>query len=213
MATPKLWSNVQVAMQSALATADVITGITKASPGVATSVAHGILDAEYIVMDVEGMHQIDGRVFRVDNKADDTLELEGEDTTLFDTFSSGNMQVITFGTSLGTVRTLSASGGEYSFIDTTTIHDNIAKQIPGIASAASYAIENIWDVSDAGLLAMKTASDNKAQRAFKFTFSDGQIMVFNGYVGTSLLPTGNAQDLVTTPSVITVFGTPTYYSA
>jgi hypothetical protein len=38
-------------------------------------------------------------------------------------------------------------------------------------------------------------------------------MVFNGYVGASLLPTGQAQDKVTTPSTITMFGSPTYYAS
>jgi len=82
-----------------------------------------------------------------------------------------------------------------------------------LASPISYSFENIWDVSDAGLVALKSASDTKAQRAFKFTFADGQIMVFNGYVGATLLPGGNAQDLVTTSVVITMFGAPTYYSS
>ncbi len=213
MANPKVWSNVKVAMESAKASDLTVTGITNASPGVATSVAHGLSNGEYVAMDVEGMHQLDGKVVRVANVATDTFELEGVDTTNFDTFSSGIANEITLGTTVGTVRGLSASGGEFDFIDTTTIHDAVAKQIPGIASAAVYTLENIWDVSDAGLIAMNSASDNKAQKCFRFTFSDGQIMVFCGYVGASLLPTGSAQDVVTTPTTMTAYGTPTYYSS
>lgn len=213
MATAKVWSNVSVAMQSALATADTITGITKANPGVVTATAHGISNGTYVVLTVQGMSQLNGRVVRVANAATDTFELEGVDTTNFDTFSSGSCQAITYGTTLNTVRSLTSSGGDYNFIDTTTIHDNVATQIPGLAAAASYSFENIWDVSDAGLVALKSASDNKAQRAFKFTFADGQIMVFNGYVGASLLPGGSSQDLVTTSSVVTMFGAATYYSS
>lgn len=213
MATAKVWSNVSVAMQSALATADTITGITKANPGVVTATAHGISNGTYVVLTVQGMSQLNGRVVRVANAATDTFELEGVDTTNFDTFSSGSCQAITYGTTLNTVRSLTSSGGDYNFIDTTTIHDNVATQIPGLAAAASYSFENIWDVSDAGLVALKSASDNKAQRAFKFTFADGQIMVFNGYVGASLLPGGSSQDLITTSSVVTMFGAATYYSS
>jgi len=205
-------------MQSALAAADTISGITKANPGVVTcSAAHGFANGDYVVLDIEGMYQLDGKVVRVANiggaSPEDTFELEGVDTTLFGTFSSGTAEGITFGSTVGTITSLSASGGEFDFIDTTTIHDAVAKQIPGVASAAVYTSDNIWDVSDAGLVAMKAASDTKAQRSFKFTFSDGQIMVFNGYVGASLLPTGSAQDLVTTPTTYTAYGTPTYYSA
>lgn len=213
MADPKLWSNVSVAMQSALGAATTISAITQANPGVATSTSHGYSDTNYLLLDVVGMSQIDERIFRVDNSDANTYELEGEDTTNYDAFTSGTAKLVTFGTSIGTIRTLTASGGDPNFIDVTTIHDNVQKQIPGLASAISYSLENIWDVSDTALLAMKTASDESTQRAFKFTFSDGQIMVFNGYISAPLLPTGSAQDLVTSPATITLFGTPTYYSS
>lgn len=213
MATATLWSNVSVAMQSALAAADTVTAITKASPGVATSTSHGMADGAYFKLDVEGMYQVDERVFRVDNTAANTFDLEGENTTDYDTFTSGSAYEITFGTTLAVLTTLSASGGDFDFVDVTTIHDNVRKQIPGVANPATYSFEAIWDVSDAGLVALKAASDAQAQRAFKFTFANGQIMVFNGYVGATLLPVGNNQDLVKTNVVITMFGTPTYYAS
>lgn len=213
MADPKLWSNVSVAFESALAAADTITAITKANPGVVTSTAHGLTNGDYVKLTIQGMSQLDGRVARVANAAADTFELEGIDTTLFDTFSSGTAEGITYGTTIGTIRNLSASGGDPNFIDVTTIHDNVSKQIPGLSSAISYSLENIWDVSDTALLAMKTASDAQSQKAFKFMFADGQLMVFNGYISAPLLPTGSAQDLITSPATITLYGTPTYYAS
>jgi len=213
MATAKIWSNVQVAMQSALATGVTATGITNANPGVVTYSGAAETNGTYVVMTVQGMTQVNNRVFRVASAATGTYALEGENTTNYGTFSSGSYQVVTFGTTLGTVRGLTAGGGDYNFIDTTTIHDTIATQIPGLANPSTFTFENIWDVSDTALIALKSASDLKSVRAFKFTFSDGQIMVFNGYVGANLLPGGNAQDLVTTQTVITMFGSPTYYSS
>lgn len=214
MPTARKWSNVAVAMQSALAAAKTITAITKASPGVASSVAHGYSNGDYVVLMVQGMHQLNGRVARVANVAADTFELEGIDTSAFDTFSSGTAEEITFGTSITTATTLSASGGDFDFIDTTTIHGNAKTQMPGLPNPATYQFENIWDVSDAGLVAMKAASDAQAMRAFKFTFgTGGQIMVFTGYVGASLLPGGSAQQMVTTGTVITMFGAPSYYAS
>jgi hypothetical protein len=213
MATAKIWSNVQVAMQSVLAAADTVTGITQANPGVVSSTAHGIANGAYVLANIEGMKEINGRVFRVANTAANAFDLEGENTTTYDAFSSGNVQEITFGTSFGTVRGLTTNGGDFPFIDTTTIHDKVATQIPGIASAISYSFEHIWDVANAALIAMKLASDQKAQRAFRFTFANGAIMVFNGYCGATLIPAGNAQDLVTTQTTITMFGSPTYYAS
>lgn len=214
MATTRKWSNVAIAMQSALAAADTITGITKANPGVATSTAHGMANGDYAALTINGMHQLNNRVTRLSGVAANTFNLEGIDTTLFETFTSGSAEAITFGTSITTATSVSSSGGDFDFIDTTTIHDNAKTQIPGLPNPATFTFENIWDVSDAGLLAMKTASDAQAKRAFKFTFgTGGQIMVFQGYVGCSLLPGGSAQGLVTTQTVITMFGSPTVYSS
>ncbi len=208
------WSNVAVAMQSALAAADTITGITKASPGVVTAAGHGLNNGDYVFLLVAGMHQLNGRVVRVANKATDTFELEGVNTTDFDTFSSGTAEAITFGTSITTATTISSSGGGFDFIDTTTIHGNAKTQTPGLPAASSFTMDHIWDAADAGQIAMKTASDAQARRAFKFTFgTGGKIMVFAGYVGFNGIPGGSAQALVTTQSAITMEGSPTYYAS
>jgi Phage tail tube protein, TTP len=214
MATVRKWANVAVAMQSTLATADTLTAITKANPGVGSAAAHGFVNSDYIVLSVQGMHQLNGKVVRVANVTAGTFELEGVDTTLYETFSSGTAQVITFGTSITTATTMAAAGGDFDFIDTTTIHVNTKTQIPGLANPQTYTFDNLWDIADAGQIAMKAASDQQAQRAFRFTFgTGGPIMVFTGYVGFTAAPTGNAQDKVTSPAVITAFGTPTYYTA
>lgn len=214
MATARKWSNIQIAMQSALAAAKTITGITKASTGVVTSAAHGYSNGDYVFLSIQGMHQLNDRVARVASVATDTFQLEGIDTTLFDTFTSGTAEKITFGTSISTATSVSSSGGGFDMIDITTIHDNSKKEMPGLPAASTFSFDNIWDVADAGLLAMKTASDAQAKRAFKFTFgSGGQIMVFSGYVGATLLPAGNAQDKVTTSTTITMQGSPSYYAS
>lgn len=213
MATAKKWSNVAVAMQSALGTSVTITAISKDTEGVVTA-TNTLTNGDYVVLSVQGMRQVDDRVFRVKTVSGTGFTLEGEDTTDFDTFASGTAQKITFGTSVTTATSLSSSGGDFDFIDTTTIHQAARTQMPGLPSAASFSFDNIWDVSDAGLKAMKSASDGQAKRAFMFTFgAGGQIMVFNGYVGASLLPGGSAQQLVTTKTTITMNGTPTYYAS
>jgi len=214
MATATKWANVAVAMQSALAAADTITGITKASPGVVTATAHGMSNGDFVYLSVQGMYQLDGKVVRIANVATNTFELEGIDTTAFDTFSSGTAQAVTFGTSITTATTMNASGGDFDFIDTTTIHSNVKTQIPGLGNPVTYSFDNLWDSADAGQIAMKAASDAQAIRAFKFTFgTGGKIMAFAGYVGFTGAPTGNAQDKVVTPATITAFGTPTYYAS
>lgn len=214
MPTPTVWKNVAVAMQSVLAAAKTISAITKASPGVATSTAHGYSNGDIVFLTISGMYQLNDKPVRVANVTANTFELEGIDTTLFDTFSSGTAEKVTLGTSITTATTISSSGGNFDFIDSTTIHANSKSQLPGLPEATTFTIDHIWDVTDTGLLALKSASDNQAKRVFQFTFgTGGKKMLFAGYVGCSLLPGGAAQQLVTTPSVITMNGTPTYYAS
>lgn len=213
MPNVSLWTKVAIAVQSALAAAGTITGITKANPGVATEVAHGRSNGDYVLLTISGMFQLDARVVRIANKTTDTYELEGVDTTDYDTFSSGTAEGITFGTTLATATTVQGSGGDFAFVDTTTIHDDRNTQVPGNSTPATYTFENIWDVADAGLVALQTASDNKARRAVKMTFANGQKVVFDAYVGATLLPVGSAPGKVTTSVVMTMHGRPTTYSS
>jgi len=211
MANVSKWSNVAVAIQSALAAAVPINSISKATTGVVGYTGTDPTNGDYLAVTANGMFQVDSRVFRAANVngAGNTVELEGENTTAYDTFTSGSFQVVTFGTSITTLTGLQASGGDFDFIDVTTIHDNVRRQIPGISSPATFTFESLWDVSDAGLIALKQASDAQSKRAIRFTFSNGQKVVFLGYVGATLLPQGNAQDKVTTQVVITMDGRPT----
>lgn len=212
MATPIVWKNVGVAMQSAIDAPKDITTITKGSPGVASITAHGYANGDILLLTVNGMHQLNDKVVRVANVTTGTFELEGIDTTSFDEFTSGTAQKVTLGTTMSTATTISATGGDFEFIDVTTIHDNTKKQIPGLPGAISYQMDHIWDASDPCLLAMKSASDIQAKRVFRFQFgAGGKILLFAGYVGCSMLPGGQAQQLVNTSVVITMNGTPTYY--
>jgi hypothetical protein len=214
MATVTLWKNVAVALQSAAAATKTISAITKANPGVATSSSHGYSNGDFVLLVVSGMSQVNNKVVRVSSVATDTFALEGVDTSAFDTFSSGTASKLTFGTSLSTVTGSSSSGGDFTFEDTSTIHDGQKTQVPSVANPTTYTFDHFWDPSDAGQSAMKTASDAQTALAVKFTFgTGGKIVVFYGYVGFPGTPGGSAFGKVTTQSVITQFGRPTYYSS
>ena len=215
MATVRKWANVAVSMQSALAAAVTITAISKAAPGVITA-TNTYANGDYVILNVQGMYQLNGRVFRVVNVSGTNFQIEdvtggtGINTTNFDTFSSGTAQKITFGTSISTATSVDASGGDFDFIDTTVIHTNQKTQIPGTANAISFSMDHLWDVTDPAQIAMKVATDTQDQRAFKFTFgTGGPVMVFSGYVGFVGTPGGSAQDKIVSQSTITAFGSPT----
>lgn len=215
MATARKWSNVAIAMQSAIAATKTITAITKASGGgVASSTAHGYSNGDFVWLQVLGMYQVNDKVVRVSSVAADSFTLEGVDTSLYDTFVSGTAQKITFGNSITTATTMSSGGGSFDYIDITTIHANAKSQIPGLPAAQSYTFDNIWDPADAGQVAMKAASDSQSKLAFRFTFgTGGPIMCFGGYVGFTGAPAGSAQALITSQATVTSQGNPTYYAS
>ena len=215
MANAQVWSNVQIAVESAKATALTISGITKATTGVVTYTGTDPSNGDYALLKVQGMYQLDYRVCRIANVngAGNTFELEGVNTSSYDTFTSGTAEVVTFGTSLSVISAISASGGDFDFIDTTVIHSNVKTQIPGMANPITFNMTALWDPADAGLVALKAASDARSQLAIRITFAGGQKTVFTGYVGCTLLPTGSAQQKVETPVTFTMFGRPSHYSS
>jgi hypothetical protein len=193
-----------------------ISSITKANPGVVSYTGADPQNGDIVLLSVQGMWQLDDKAVRVTSvdTTSNTFVLEGVDTTQFEDFSTGTFSVVTLGTSITTATTISSSGGDFEMIDTTTIHVNARTQMPGLPNATTFTMDHLWDASDPGLIALKAASDTQSKRVFRFTFGQGgKTMLFAGYVGASLLPAGQAQQLVTTNAVITMNGTPTYYAS
>ena len=209
----KFWTGVGIDVQTALGAAKTITAITKANPAVATSTAHGYANGDYVVLAVQGMWQADTKTVRVANVTANTFELEGCDSTSFDTFSSGTAQAITFGTTFSTIGDFTTSGGDFDMIDITTIHDTNKKTIPGAASAIECSGNFNWDPADAGQVAMKAASEARVLRAMKIQFSDGAKWVFTGYPGYAGNPTGGAGAKVSSPFKIAGYGRPSFYAS
>lgn len=208
-----IWKGVQVAMQSVIAAAITVTGISKASPGVVT-VANNFAAGDIVLLsEVQGMIQVNNRLFRVITPTAANFALEGEDTTLFDTFVSAKVQKVTLGVNFSTLLDFTVSGGESSEIDTTTIHDTQATSAPGLPSALVISSNSIWNVADPGLIAAKKASDVQGIRAFMLKFQTGDIFLVNGYISATLSPAGSAQEKVTTPIKITANGGSTTYAS
>lgn len=215
MANPIFWTNVGIDVQTALAAAVSITAVTKTSPGVATygGVVHPAND-DYIAITANGMHQINDRILRIANvnTTAKTFELEGEDTSSYDTFINGSYQIVTYGASFNSVQTISPSGGDYEKADITTIHDSVRKNVPTIAAPLTLAMTNYFDLTDPGFVECNKAYKAKAKRAIRVRFGSGAKMVMMGYVGAAGVPTGQAQGVVQTPVTIEAQNLPTVYA-
>jgi hypothetical protein len=218
MATVNKWSGVAVAMQSALGANKTITAVALGATATITA-THDFAAGDYIVFNVQGTTQLNDKVFRVDSVSTTvSFVIEDTDGTSVDTtgwgaFTSGTCNKITFGTSISTMVDFNASGGEANPIPTTTIHDDEETEIPGTKSPLVLSFSNIWDPSEAGLIALGAADQAAVKYAFKITFKTGVVAVFTGYVSYSGAPTGTAQDKVVSPGSIRVAKRPTYYAS
>ena len=205
MPTVTRWVKVGVAFESLLGSAKTMSAVSLASPGQVTSAAHGLANGDYVRYDItNGMQQLADRVLRISNVLTNTWDIEGVDTSSgYDAFVAGTAKKVTLGNSFTTLMDAAPSGGEQQFITYRLLHDDIENQIPSVKSAQVYTFRSLWDPADATLIAAETASDQSAQKAVLFTFSNGRKYVFSGYVGFNFSPAGQAGELVECSLTIT----------
>lgn len=206
-------SGLAMSMQSAIAAAQTISSVTKVAPGViTTSAAHGYANGDIILLEVNGMIELDKRVVEVMAVTSTTFQIVGPDgvtgldTTLFSTFSSGTAKKLTLGTSITGVQGFSSSGGDIKFEDSTTVHDTVDKQIVVGANALSYSLEMQWDPASAGQAAMKAAFESRTSKAFRIQWPSGAYVMFFGSVGYSGAPGGNKHGITTTSAAVSAEG-------
>lgn len=209
------WRSVGVAIESARAAAKPLTDSPYIAVGSTATVyadGHGYSNGDYVYISAQGMWQIDGRVVRVASAATDTFVAEGVDTTNYDACTGGNCYKLTFGTTLSTATNITGSGGEPEYADESTIHSAVRVRAPVLATPLTFSMESVWDPADAGLVALKSASDSLESLAIRFTFSNAKKFLFEGYVSCTMVPTGSFGELVKTPISIESKGRFTTYA-
>jgi hypothetical protein len=211
------WSGVAVALGS-IGTARTIADITKANPAVVYHSGAVLTSGDYVALtSVLGMSQVNNRAFRLTTPASvspgPTAALENENSTAYDTFTSGQISPITFSYSMSTGTSVTASGGDFDFADTTTIHDLQRSQIPNISSPLTYSFDCFWDPSDTFLTQVLSYTRLQTLVALRLTFTNTYKFLVLGYVAASLAPTGSQGEVVKTPVTFTAFGLPTLYTS
>jgi hypothetical protein len=209
------WVKTQIDVETAAATAVTITTITKANPA-QVSYASGTdpANGDTVSLDTAGMIELNGRDFRVANVngAGNTFDLEGVDSTAYNTFTSGTFQVKTMGVSMTTVQDVGSSGGEYEFADLTTIHDDARRRAPTVSSPFALTLGCLFKPEDAAAIELGKANDTKTVRSIKVRWPSGRKALFRAYVGASGIPTGSAQEVVKTNVSFEGQGKPTFYA-
>lgn len=184
--------NIQIALATTFGTAVPLTAISNASPGVASSIAHGLLDGA-LGRVTSGWSRLNDRVVRVAGKTNDAFNLEGIDTsstTLYPAAAgAGTFTPITAWTPIIQVLEVTANGGEQNFANYEFMEDDQDVQIPDRISAMSLALTIADDPTLAGYIALKAAHEGTAVRPVRITLSNGSKLFYNGYVSFNETPT------------------------
>lgn len=202
---PIFWTDVGVAVETAASAAIVITDISKAAEGVVTysgAPATAPEDGDIIVLrNVTGMSAVNDRAFRIADvdTVSKTFKLEGEDTTAYRTFKSGQAHVVTLDAEFRSVQEVAASGGDPVTASTSTIHVKQLKNAPVADNPVTFSFTNLLDPDDPGYVECRKAAKAKAKRVVVFTFSNGAQVMFVAIPSASGAPTGQAQGAVQTP--------------
>src|ERR1700754_746211 len=118
--------------------AKIVTLVTNAKPGVATSVAHG-LTAKSVgyFRGVEGMVQLEGMAARLNPVTPpDSFTLENLNTTDFPGFTDQCEFVpITAWATVGRATSYSIGGGDAEKLDDTVLLDDIKQELNGLLAA------------------------------------------------------------------------------
>lgn len=181
--TAVIGRGVRVEVAATYAAAKTVSAISLASPGVATSTAHGLTDATVgYLSGISGMVQLEGMAVRVDAPATNTFNLESLDTSGFSAFSGtcSFTPVATWQT-LGIATSYSIGGGEAEKLDNTTLLDDVKQELNGQLASQSVSINvNAETFNSAAMALIEAAARSATSVVFRITLKDGSVRVFRG---------------------------------
>lgn len=173
----------RVEMQSVLAVADSITGISNASEAVITVANTYSVGDLVVITGVVGMAAINNQVVRVKSPTVSEFTAEGLDTTSFGTYvSGGNAEQVTTFLEFDNVTNLSLPDDPPEELTVTTIHDNEQKVEFGLEAASKGSFSTLADPLHATSVEIGVARAENKRRAFRVTLLSGYVSIFYAFV-------------------------------
>lgn len=154
---------------------------------------HTIETGDYVEV-TSGWGRLNGRVLRVSAFSDTAITLEGTDTSSTDLFPAGtgigSVRQITAWTNLTQVtNNISASGGEQNYADTTTLLDDVQKQIPTTRSPLVLTLPVFFDPTQAWVSVVNAAMNSATPSAMLAIYPNSARTVGNVYWSVLNTPT------------------------
>jgi hypothetical protein len=173
---------VRVEIAATYSAAKTVTAVTQASPGVATSSAHGMAnDTVGYFSGVTGMAQLEGQACRVKNQATNTFELQGLNTTNFSAFTAGTFTPVATWQTLAEATSYSIGGGAGDKLDATCLIHDIKQEEQGNLPAGTVAMNTLsQDTPSAAMALIEAAVQTQAAVLVRITLGNGAVRIFRG---------------------------------
>lgn len=178
---------VRVEFANAYGSPVTISAITQASPGVATSTAHGQADGTVgYLSSVEGMVQLEGQAVRVDSPNANDFQLQGINTTSYSAFSGTcSFTPVSTWHALSESTSYTIGGGESEKLDATTLLDVVKQEESGLLAAQTMQVNILaQDTPSTALAALQALAQAGTKVVFRVTLPSGGIRI--GYGEPSL---------------------------
>jgi hypothetical protein len=193
-----------------------VSAITNATPGVASSTAHGFSDGDYVEV-TSGWSRLNNRIVRVDSPTTDAFNIEGIDTSSTVNYPAGtgggSAREITGWTQISQIMELSTSGGEMQFTTYSFLEQDFESQLPTQSSPMTITMAIADDPSLPGYQAVKALADTRQLVGLKATMPNGSVILYNGYVSFNETPTMTKNSVMVVTATFSLQGRPVRYAS
>lgn len=208
MAGETLPDGARLFLGTALGTEVPITAITNANPAVATAIAHGFTDGDYLTL-ASPWAQLDGMILRVEESDTDSFELGGFDTSNTTKFPVGSntakAREVTTWLEIPKITQPAMNGGDQQFYQFQYLAERIQRQIPTVKNAKSLSMQLADEGGDTDIFRALVAADTSlTPQPVKLVLANGSELVYMMYVGFDKQPSLTQGQMMTNALVLTM---------
>lgn len=206
-----------VSVASGYAAQLAFTAASNAADCALTVSGSTIVAGDYVEV-TSGWGLLDKRVVRAKTGTSATsLILEGVDTTNTAKYpagaGTGSVRKITGWTQITQVQSISASGGEMSFADVTTLADQTTRQIPTVRGAVNMTIDVFDDPTLPWYASVIAADEARTPYGMLLVTANGAKSVGNAYWNMQRIPTMAQNEALKTQISLAYASDPMRYAA
>lgn len=203
-----------ISIANGYGTSSTITGISNASPAVATAAGHGFATGDFVEV-TSGWSRLTNKVVKVGVVTAGTFELLGVDSSMTSIYpvgaGVGTARKVTGYTQLAQILSSSSNGGEQQFLDYQFLEADAQKRIPTFKSAAGLQFSVADDTTQPGYIVAAGANDDRLPRAVKATLPSGSVISYNAYISINKTPSLTVNELMAIECTMSLLAEPMRY--